>query len=118
VVRDPVTRFESFYWGNKYGEEGDINRYVRRGRINEAMRHDIHAVPQTTLLGNTLSDFDFVGHTENMDEVAKVLSEAANRKVKIPHLNASPIERVPTLAATRRRLRTLYRRDMRTFGYV
>lgn len=119
VVRDPIARFESFYYDKVDPAERyatTIDRYVMGEFERDERRMDIHAIPQSMLLGPELGQFDLVGRLEDMSSVASVLSAHTGRAIVIPHLNASGSR--PSLErATRARLAMIYRADIEAFGY-
>jgi hypothetical protein len=90
VVRDPIERFVSFYRDKVPAHERlvyGLNDYVlHRFPHDLERRFDIHAVPQSALLGD-LSVFDHVAHTEKLEELGPVLSVATGTSVQMPHLN-------------------------------
>lgn len=119
VVRHPIARFESFYWGLSYHERGaygDINRFVLEEFPTSPWAWDIHAIPQSMLLGG-IGGFDFVGKTEDMEEVSGMLSDVTGTTVKIGHLNRSSKHRVKLEPEARDRLREIYIRDFEELGY-
>ena len=80
VVRNPADRFASFYYGLPEGDRAkyaNINAYLRT-MTPARLESNIHTTPQTDLVGNDLSRFDFVGRMENMNEVQATLSDAAS----------------------------------------
>jgi hypothetical protein len=119
VVRDPIARFRSFYYGLQpweRGAYGDINRYVLEEFDRDPWRWDIHAVPQTMLIGEELWRFDFVGRTEDMEAVRRELSLVVGQEIEMPHLNRSPAGPRPNERAMWR-LREVYRADFEALGY-
>ena len=118
VVRHPVTRFESFYWGlppYERGAWGDINRYVLEDFGHDDLARDIHATPQTSILGH-VGGFDYVGRLEDIAQLQRRLTRVLGSSVAIPRLNVSASEMKLTDDA-QDRLRSLYAADMETFGY-
>lgn len=114
VVRNPVDRFLSFYYGLQPAERGawgDVNRYVIEQLGVDAWAEDIHVVPQTLLLGTNLSCYDHVGHTEDMAATAAWLG------VAVPHHSRYEGVRQPLTAAALKRLRSVYRTDYEVLGY-
>lgn len=107
VVREPVARFESFYYG-KVGQYA-INSYVHALRMTQL---DVHAVPQASLLGPELDRFSFIGRTEQMDVVGTVLSAVAGQVITVPHANRSEPERRPLTPKARARLLEVYHADI------
>jgi hypothetical protein len=119
VVRDPYARFESFYWAQaRHDREawGDINRFVIEDLGHDEWSRDIHVTPQVLLVGGGM-DFDFIGHTEDMEKVAVELSVVTGTQVVIPRLNRSK-RQMPLSRAAKLRLRKLYARDFEEFGYA
>lgn len=110
VMRDPLARFQSYYYGNHvYERFPDINDFVLHELVE--MMSDIHAVPQTALVGD-LTGFDYVGRTHNMAAVSRRLSKAARRRIWIERHNAGPpLQRQELSGASLRRLRDIYRAD-------
>lgn len=106
VVRDPIARFESYYY-SLVGERG-INSHVHSLRTT---RLDIHAVPQAQLIGPEPERFDLVGRTEDMAAVQLALAIATGRIISIPHANRSEPARRPITAKARARLDKIYRAD-------
>lgn len=122
IVRDPIARFCSFYYGLRVHEQprtyGDINRYILSEFDHDEWRSDIHVVPQTLIIGRELDRFDFVGRTEDMDTVSKVLSVHLDREITVPHLNRSADSPRESLSvAAEDRLREIFRVDFETLGY-
>lgn len=122
VVRDPIERFRSFYFGLQPWEQGaygDLDRYVlNEFERDERWRWDIHAIPQTLLVGSELERFDYVGRTENMAEVEAVLREQVDPSIALPHLNQSGSEGYEIGPRALKRLRSIYRRDLNALGYA
>jgi len=112
VVRHPVARFESYFYGHV---GGDINAFIQDGFWDR----DVHAVPQTAILGEDLAGFDFVGRVEAMDLVQRRLRRTGSvpSRLSLPHLNASVGKRQRLGAASRRVLEAVYRRDFEVLGY-
>ena len=119
VVRNPADRFASFYYGLPEGDRAkyaNINAYLRT-MTPARLESNIHTTPQTDLVGNDLSRFDFVGRMENMNEVQATLSDAAGVPIVLPHLNASEQPESQYSHASRSRLRKLYRTDFKVLDY-
>ena len=115
VLRDPIARFLSFYYGLQIHERGcygDVSRYVESGAFEaDPWANDIHAIPQTFLLGGDLSRYDFVGRTEDMGKVEVELRRVTGVHLEIPHANRSTTERRPLSLVAERRLREIYAKD-------
>ena len=119
VVRDPIARFESFFYGTSGRPAwGDINRYVLEELATPAdpWRDDIHLVPQALIVGD-LSLYDHVGRTHTLNQTARAVSAYLGRRVTFGHLNRSTAERQELSRAARARLRALYRADYERFGF-
>lgn len=117
VVRDPIRRFRSFYYGMGPGE--DISRYVLEDfERDERWWGDIHVVPQTQLIGAELGHFDFVGHTEDMAEVQRKLQANVATKISVPHRNRGTAPGAQLSAEANRHLRRIYAEDYRVLGYA
>jgi len=113
VVREPVARFESYFYGRMNPEE-DINEYALHQLANDG---DIHAARQVDILGPFLSIFDFVGRLEYPQQITEVLQHQLRRKVVMPHLNASEGERTRLNREALRAIRSHYRADFALLGY-
>lgn len=120
VVRDPITRFESFYYDKLSAAERyamTIDEYVLAHFAADPRRLDIHAIPQTMLIGDG-SAFDFVGRVEAIAEVRQVLSDHLGWLVEIPHLNRSPVDREPLGVPAMLHLADVYHDDFVALGYA
>ena len=117
VVRNPIDRFESLYY-EKINLQGDINAYIQ-DELSDDNRwlFNPHGTPQVNLIGEDLSSFDFVGRTENMEEVSARLSQTVGAE-PLRHLNRSRrTARPPLSQQSLRRLTEVYRRDFEVLGY-
>lgn len=108
VVRDPIKRLMSVYT-NRVAEQRDLHksRKLRRrrvlpldpdpdffffnleryARLSSIVRH--HVLPAILFTGPDLDDYDRVFRTDQMDEVADVLSERGGVPVKAARANRS-----------------------------
>lgn len=122
IVRDPIARFESFYWGlqdHERGCYGDINRYVlERFEADVEWFGNIHAVPQTLIIGTDLHLYDFIGRLEATEELEDRLEAALHTPVIVfPHMNHKGDQRIPLTDEATERLRTIYAQDFEVLGY-
>lgn len=117
VVRDPIARFVSFYRSldGPQAYWGDVDRYVLTRFEHTAYVANIHAVPQTRIIGTDLRRFNYVGWTEHMDKVEAILRTYVDPDLKIGHLNASWTDAPVIGPRARARLRDLYRTDYEAF---
>lgn len=114
VVREPIARFRSYYYGyrERDGLPDDINDFARDLPAYVASnKWPQHFVPQTWLIGEDLSLFDYVGRLERMDLVEQRLGRA------IPHRFASKQDEQVLTEESITRLDTFYRRDFDVLGY-
>jgi hypothetical protein len=113
VIRHPIDRFESLFYSKV--NVGPIDRWALRFP-NDYWASDDHGRPQVDVIGHDLSRFDLVGRVEDMDVVAKTLSEVTGSVVRVPHVNHSP--RGPHLSGVARELiATFYAEDFTSLGY-
>lgn len=121
VVRDPIARFCSFYYGllqpHERGAYGDINRYVLEEFDRDDWRRDIHAIPQTLVIGTELERFDLVARTEDMAGLEAALVAAVSKEITLPHLNRSSAPRDLLTRDATARLRAIFWRDYEVLGY-
>lgn len=121
VTRDPVTRFESWYYDKLSPLERwttSIDEYVAWDFARDDRRLDVHAVPQTMIIGTELWRYDLVGRLEDLAGVVDVLARDAGVPVSIPRLNAATEPRPPLARGTADRLRALYATDVDVLGYA
>lgn len=116
VVRQPIARFESFYYSLPGATADEVSSFVLEDFSWSGWRTDIHAQPQTHLIGTELERFDFVGRTERMGEVEALLSKKFGR-LRIPHANRSRTPRGELSKPARAFLRRVYRQDFEILGY-
>lgn len=113
VVRDPITRFESYFHGRQVG--GNINDFALN-RLRDV--DDIHAARQTDLLGYDLSCYDFVGRLEEPELIEATVSEVLGMELTLPWLNRSRRPKGSALTPkARRSVRAYYRADFELLGY-
>lgn len=115
VVRHPVERFLSSYYGVDAAGLGDPNAWIR-ARPDDVHWKDIHAVPQRRIVGE-LALYDLVGRLEDMPAVETWLREATGDDVTMPHVNPSRAPRIPLDVESLRTLRRFYSDDLVAFGY-
>lgn len=117
VVRHPIRRFESLYY-QKIDPHGrrDINDFVAHLGDDNHWLWDTHGISQVSLIGTDLSQYDFVGRTEDMPEVERYLCRVLD-DVQIPHLFRSSRTREPLSQQTIDRLYAIYREDFDVLGY-
>lgn len=113
IVRHPVARFQSFY----YGMEGsaldtDINAFIRSHSKHVL---DIHAQPQRHIIGDP-SLYDLVARLEDLSVLENAL-HLRGIEVAIPHINPTRAERAPLTEESLAWIRSAYADDFEEFGY-
>lgn len=121
VVRNPIARFESFYYEKVSDAQravyGSIDRYVDKHFDADDWRWNAHTVPQTALIGTNLSVFDDVFRLERIHKLGIELTKRVGAKVTIPHANRSSVPRKAMSPGTEEQLRDIYRADFEVLGY-
>lgn len=118
LVRDPVARVESYYYGYRDidGLPSDINSFVHE--LPEWMREGgpskwpQHARPQTEIIGDDLGLYDFVGRLEAVHELEAWLGRSIPRRFASDRPNERQLDE-RSLAV----IDALYRRDYDLLGY-
>lgn len=115
VLRDPAARFVSLYYEkidpHRYGS---INAWIQ-GNADSWWWDDIHAVPQTQIVGD-LADYTYVGRIEDSLDVEAHLSARVGEHVKLGHHNATNGDREPLDPLTVRLLEARYAEDYAVLG--
>jgi len=137
-VRDPLERAYSAYAflrGNRLGSRDraaqelvshyrDFDDFVARWLDPENVRRQLHFVPQTDFLTDSLGHLamDFIGYQEHMDRDYRRLCEHLGLTATLPHVNRTaqrvsvPVREICSVR-TRRLVRRVYRRDYEMLGY-
>ncbi len=122
VVREPIDRFQSFFYGLNVGEKiayngsTDINEFVMSKLEFNPWMSDIHAVPQHWLTGDRLGHYTHLGTLETIEKTVDAIIEWTGTEVHMPHLNKS--RRTDTLSmAARRKLSRMFEEDFKLYGY-
>lgn len=114
VLRDPIARFVSFYRWLPRDQQIDLERFILAG----GWRDNIHAIPQTAIVGTDLARFDYIGRTEDMAEVQAVLREHLDRPVVVPWLNAAKAKVPEVSELAEAMLREFYAEDYDVLGAI
>lgn len=118
VVRHPVRRFVSLFCDH-IDPKGDldINEFIlTKFGTGHGWYSNPHGSPQTHLVGKDLDLYDFVGRTEDMGEVEKVLCSVFG-SLKLKHHNKSRASTVTLSKEAEEKLEELYDDDFSTLGY-
>ncbi|MBW2998102.1 glycosyltransferase [Candidatus Woesearchaeota archaeon] len=116
VVRNPYQRFISLFKDKNKVKEKDFKKYVKTFKKNKRFEEH-HGCPQTNIVGKDLSIFDFVGRTENMDEVFKFLSKTFNKKIQPIKLNKNSEPKVLMTKNLRKQIYELFKEDFKILEY-
>lgn len=122
VVRNPYNRFRSFYYDKRKlfsDPDASMDSILRNFKKNKWYK-DPHGRPQARLLGGDLSAFNFVGHTENMDEVFTFLSKAFGVMIQKRHDHISDNNNRQNDELTKwqeKKIYNLYKSDFKLLGY-
>jgi len=117
VVRNPYDRFLSLY--------NDPRKKLFKKSIDIVLRdfkkywyRDAHGMSQADLIGRDTSIYDFVGHTESMEDVFDYLSEAFGEKIEFEHRNTARSKKHLSLNYEQKvKLQELYPEDFDLLGY-
>jgi len=121
VVRNPYSRFLSFY--NDKTTSPEYKDTLHSKKINEVLKNlfkkyktDNHVKRQTDLIGKDLKIYDFVGKTEDMENVFRFLSKVFMEEIKYTHENKSD-QKAKLKKTDKEKIYKLYKKDFKILKY-
>lgn len=117
VVRNPYDRFLSLYFDERKGlYKKSLDQTIKEFK-KSYWYNDMHGRPQTKIIGEDLSIYDFVGRTEDMEKVFTVLTKIFKKTIKPIKENVGNKKKIKLNNNQRRIIYRLYKKDFEILGY-
>ncbi len=134
VVREPITRFLSFYCNKILDQNINGNPTIADRRefgfatnmsldraidslVDPMFDCDPHAVPQSDVLNHAGTELDYIGRLENLSECVATIEQETGARLPLQHLNQKRSS-YPLISEQQfDRLAEFYKNDIDQFGY-